>query len=99
MALRPLFLPTMSLKIVPSSVYKAAQTYKDKGQPFALIILLDSTLYVEASAKTAVVFELLLKAWTAETLPTLYRSNVRSFLVVKGEVREVTLSRIRNILK
>ena len=51
----------MSLKIVPSSVYKAAQAYKDKGQPFALIILLDSTLYVEASAKTAIVFERLLK--------------------------------------
>lgn len=99
MALRTLFLPAMSLKIVPSSVYKAAQAYKDKGKPFALIILLDSTLYVEASAKTAVVFERLLKDWTADTLPTLYRSNVRTFLVVKGEVREVTLSRIRTILK
>ncbi len=89
----------MSLKIVPSSVYKAAQAYKDKGLPFALIILLDSTLYVEASAKTAVVFERLLKAWTAETMPTLYRSNLRTFLVLKGEVKEVTLSRIRTILK
>jgi len=45
----------MSLKIVPSSVYKAAQAYKDKGKPFALIILLDCTLYVEPPAKTALV--------------------------------------------
>ena len=90
----------MSLKIVPSSVYKAAQAYKDKGQPFALIILLDSTLYVEASAKTAVVFERLLKAWASETLPTLYRSNVRSFVVLKHrDVKEVTLSHIKTILK
>ena len=99
MALRTLFLPTMSLKIVPSSVYKTAQDCKDKGLPYALIILLDATLYVETSAKTAVVFERLLKDWTADTLPTLYRSNVRTFLIVKGEVREVTLSRIRTILK
>jgi hypothetical protein len=89
----------MTAKTVPSSVYKTAQAYVDQRKPFALIILLDSMLYVEASAKTAIVFERLLKAWTAETLPTLYRSNVRTFLVVKGEVREVTLTRIRNLLK
>lgn len=89
----------MTPKSVPSSVYKTAQAYVDQRKPFALIILLDSMLYVEASAKTAIVFERLLKAWTAETLPTLYRSNVRTFLVVKGEVREVTLTRIRNLLK
>jgi hypothetical protein len=89
----------MTPKTVPSSVYKTAQAYVDQRKPFALIILLDSMLYVEASAKTAIVFERLLKDWTAETLPTLYRSNVRTFLVVKGEVREVTLTRIRNLLK
>ena len=89
----------MTAKSVPSSVYKTTQAFRDKGKPFALIILLDSMLYVEASAKTAIVFERLLKDWTAETLPTLYRSNVRTFLVVKGEVREVTLTRIRNLLK
>jgi len=89
----------MTPKTVPSSVYKTAQSYVDQRKPFALIILLDSMLYVEASAKTAIVFERLLKDWTAETLPTLYRSNVRTFLVVKGEVREVTLTRIRNLLK
>jgi hypothetical protein len=89
----------MTAKSVPSSVYKTAQAYVDQRKPFALIILLDSMLYVEVSAKTAIVFERLLKAWTAETLPTLYRSNVRTFLVVKGEVREVTLTRIRNLLK
>jgi hypothetical protein len=89
----------MTPKSVPSCVYKTAQAYVDQRKPFALIILLDSMLYVEASAKTAIVFERLLKAWTAETLPTLYRSNVRTFLVVKGEVREVTLTRIRNLLK
>lgn len=89
----------MTPKSVPSSVYKTAQAYVDQRKPFALIILLDSMLYVEASAKTAIVFERLLKDWTAETLPTLYRSNVRTFLVVKGEVREVTLTRIRNLLK
>lgn len=89
----------MTPKIVPSCVYKTAQAYVDQRKPFALIILLDSMLYVEVSAKTAIVFERLLKAWTAETLPTLYRSNVRTFLVLKGEVREVTLTRIRNLLK
>ena len=89
----------MTPKSVPSLVYKTAQSYVDQRKPFALIILLDSMLYVEASAKTAIVFERLLKDWTAETLPTLYRSNVRTFLVVKGEVREVTLTRIRNLLK
>jgi hypothetical protein len=89
----------MTAKTVPSSVYKAAQAYVDQRKPFALIILLDSMLYVEVSAKTAIVFERLLKDWTAETMPTLYRSNLRTFLVVKGEVREVTLTRIRNILK
>jgi hypothetical protein len=56
-------------------------------------------LYVEVSAKTAIVFERLLKDWTAETMPTLYRSNLRTFLVLKGEVKEVTLNRIRTILK
>ena len=89
----------MTPKSVPSLVYKTAQSYVDQRKPFALIIILDSMLYVEASAKTAIVFERLLKDWTAETLPTLYRSNVRTFLVVKGEVREVTLTRIRNLLK
>ena len=89
----------MTAKSVPSSVYKTAQAYVDQRKPFALIILLDSMLYVEVSAKTAIVFERLLKDWTAETMPTLYRSNLRTFLVVKGEVREVTLTRIRNILK
>ena len=89
----------MTPKTVPSSVYKTTQAFRDKGKPFALVILLDSMLYVEATAKTAVAFEKALKAWSAETLPTLYRSNVRTFLVVKGEVREVTLTRIRNLLK
>ena len=89
----------MTPKSVPSSVYKTTQAFRDKGKPFALVILLDSMLYVEATAKTAVAFEKALKAWSAETLPTLYRSNVRTFLVVKGEVREVTLTRIRNLLK
>ena len=89
----------MTPKIVPSSVYKTAQAYVDQRKPFALIILLDSTLYVEVSAKTAIVFERLLKDWTAETMPTLYRSNLRTFLVLKGEVKEVTLNRIRTILK
>jgi hypothetical protein len=89
----------MTAKTVPSSVYKAAQTYVEQRKPFALIILLDSTLYVEVSAKTAIVFERLLKDWTAETMPTLYRSNLRTFLVLKGEVKEVTLNRIRTLLK
>ena len=90
---------TAPFKAIPSSVFKAAQSFADDGKPFALIILLDSTLYVEASANTAVVFERHLKDWTAETLPTLYRSNVRSFLCLKGDIKEVTLTRIRNILK
>jgi len=89
----------MNAKSVPSSVYKTAQAYADQRKPFALIILLDSMLYVEVSAKTAIVFERLLKDWTAETMPTLYRSNLRTFLVLKGEVKEVTLNRIRTILK
>jgi len=89
----------MTPKSVPSCVYKTAQAYVDQRKPFALIILLDSMLYVEASAKTAVVFERLLEAWTAETLPTLYRSNIRTFLVLRGEVKEVTLNRIRTLLK
>ena len=89
----------MTAKTVPSCVYKTAQSYVDQRKPFALIILLDSTLYVEVSAKTAIVFERLLKDWTAETMPTLYRSNIRTFLVLKGEVKEVTLNRIRTILK
>jgi hypothetical protein len=89
----------MNAKTVPSSVYKTAQAYVDQRKPFALIILLDSMLYVEVSAKTAIVFERLLKDWTAETMPTLYRSNLRTFLVLKGDVKEVTLNRIRTILK
>lgn len=90
---------TAPFKAIPSSVFKAAQSFKDDGKPFALIIILDSMLYVEASAKTAVVFERLLKGWTAETMPTLYRSNLRTFLVLKGDVKEVTLTRIKTILK
>lgn len=90
---------TVSPKTIPSAVFKAAQSFKDEGKPFALIMILDSTLYVEVSAKTAVVFERLLKDWTAETMPTLYRSNLRTFLVLKGEVKEVTLNRIKTILK
>ena len=90
---------TAPFKAIPSSVFKAAQSFKDDGKPFALIIILDSSLYVEVSAKTAVVFERLLKGWTAETMPTLYRSNLRTFLVLKGEVKEVTLTRIKTILK
>lgn len=90
---------TPSYKVIPSSVYKAAQSFKDNGKPFALIILLDCTLFVEVSAKTAVGFELLLKGWTLETMPTLYRSNLRTFLVLKGDVKEVTLNRIKTILK
>ena len=89
----------MTPKSVPSCVYKTAQAYVDQRKPFALIILLDSMLYVEVSAKTAIVFERLLKDWTAETLPTLYRSNIRTFLVLRGEVKEVTLNRIRTLLK
>jgi len=89
----------MTPKSVPSCVYKTAQAYVDQRKPFALIILLDSMLYAEVSAKTAIVFERLLKDWTAETLPTLYRSNIRTFLVLRGEVKEVTLNRIRTLLK
>lgn len=90
---------TPSCKTIPVAVHRAAQSFKDDGKPFALIIILDDSLYVEASAKTAVVFERLLKGWTAETMPTLYRSNLRTFLVLKGEVKEVTLTRIKTILK
>ena len=90
---------TPSFKAIPVAVHRAAQSFADDGKPFALIIILDESLYVEASAKTAVVFERLLKGWTAETMPTLYRSNVRSFLCLKGDIKEVTLTRIRNILK
>jgi hypothetical protein len=90
---------TASFKAIPVGVHRAAQSFVDDGKPFALIIILDDSLYVEASAKTAVVFERLLKGWTAETMPTLYRSNLRTFLVLKGEVKEVTLTRIKTILK
>ena len=90
---------TAPFKAIPVAVHRAAQAFVDDGKPFALIIILDESLYVEASAKTAVVFERLLKGWTAETMPTLYRSNLRTFLVLKGEVKEVTLTRIKTILK
>ena len=90
---------TASFKAIPVAVHRAAQAFVDDGKPFALIIVLDDSLYVEASAKTAVVFERLLLGWTAETMPTLYRSNLRTFLVLKGEVKEVTLTRIKTILK
>lgn len=90
---------TPSFKAIPVAVHRAAESFAADGKPFALIIILDSSLYVEASAKTAIVFERLLKSWTAETMPTLYRSNVRTFLVLKGEVKEVTLTRIKTILK
>jgi hypothetical protein len=87
----------MTPKLVPSSVYKATQSFRDKGKPFALVILLDSMLYVEATAKTAVAFEKALKAWSAETLPTLYRSNVRVFICSPTIVKEVTLSKSKTL--
>lgn len=84
-------------KPIPSCVHTAYEAQRKQGLPYALIILLDSTLYVEATAKTAKAFETRLKAWTFETLPTLYRSDVRVFLCTKAVYKEVTLSR-RSIL-
>ena len=86
-------------RAAPRSLELGRTLFNEGGKPFALIIILDWMLYVEVSAKTAVVFERLLKGWTAETMPTLYRSNLRTFLVLKGEVKEVTLTRIKTILK
>lgn len=84
------------MKTIPVAVQSA---YKLHGKPFALIMRLDGQVYVEVSAKTAMVFKRLLQAWVAETLPTLYRSDVRVFLAIKEDPKEVTLIRLRNILK
>jgi hypothetical protein len=54
-------------------------------------------LYVEATAKTAIAFEKALKAWSAETLPTLYRSNVRVFICSPTAVKEVTLTKAKTL--
>lgn len=78
-------------KPIPGSVLT---TYNRVGKPYALIMLLDGQICVEASARTALAFERCLKVWTGETLPTLYRSDVRVFLCTKASgLKEVTLSK------
>ena len=84
---------TAKPKPIPGAVLVAYNQYKRQGLGFCLIIILDSGLYVEASARTAKAFETRLKAWTFDTLPTLYRSEVRVFLCARGEIKEVTLTR------
>ena len=90
MGLGPLLLPRMKSLVIPSSVYKAAAQPENT---FALLILLDGTVFVELQAKSHKALEKVLAGWKAETLPTLARSDVRFFSVNYGKVFELTLFR------
>jgi len=88
---------TSKAKPIPGCVLTNAEQLRKQGLPHALIIILDRALFVEVTAKTAKAFETRLKEWTFETLPTLYRSEVRVFLCCRGNIKEVSLTR-RSIL-
>ena len=78
----------MTPKSVPSSVYKAASKPENA---FALLLLLDGSVFVEVKAKGTKSLETALKAWKAENLNSLARSDVRFFSVAYGKVTELSL--------
>lgn len=83
----------MKTKPIPGCVLVAFTQAEKSGRPFVLAIILDGNLYIEVSAKTARAFKANLKRWAFETLPTLYRSDVRVFLYAKGDIRETACTR------
>jgi len=80
----------MKSLVIPSSVYKAAALPENT---FALLILLDGSVFVELQAKSHKALEKVLASWKAEVLPSLARSDVRFFAVNCGKVYELTLFR------